>query len=316
LAILPEIQDRAHYSELFKESHHWAAAVDFIKAKHGLTGLPERAVLGSHIVYKVGEVWIKMMAPLFAKDMAFEISGLRAVYGRLSVPTPQIVAEGNVDGWSYIILTHVQGSPLRDRWKMLGPSERVALAGQIAQITKEIARCSPDMTIQKRFVWNNFIVGQYENYESQQLKKSLPDKWRATLGAFLKSFDSSEFKTTTPVFLHADLTSDHFLVSEGEGGKPQVTGIIDMADCQVGNYEYELVAPCTFIFKSDKATLREFLLGCGFQEKNMNQRFSEKLLAWSVLHRYFSLVSYFKDEMAEVQPGDFPGLAARVFPLE
>ena len=254
-----------------------------------------------------------MMAPLFAKDMAFEISGLRAVQGMLSVPTPQIIAEGNIEGWLYIVLTHIEGKPIRDRWKGLPPDEKVALADQIAQVSKEMSQCSPDQTIRERFVWNDFIAGQYENFESQQMKKSLPESWLKTLGPFLKSFDVSEFQTSTPVFLHADLTFDHFLVSDG--ARPKVTGVIDMADCQVGNFEYELVAPCTFIFKSDRATLRKFLIGCGFREKELNQRFSEKLLAWSVLHRYFSLVTWFKDEMAEVEDGDFSGLAARIFPL-
>ena len=35
----------------------------------------------------------------------------------------------------------------------------------------------------------------------------------------------------------------------------------------------------------------------------------------SVLHRYFSLISYFKGEMDECQPGDFSALAKMVFPL-
>ncbi|MBK9322897.1 MAG: hypothetical protein IPM97_08135 [Bdellovibrionaceae bacterium] len=65
-----------------------------------------------------------------------------------------------------------------------------------------------------------------------------------------------------------------------------------------------------------KSIAEKILMGCGFQEKGLNQRFSEKLLAWSVLHRYFSLVSWFEDEMNEVKHGDFSSLAARVFPLE
>ncbi|MBK9322896.1 MAG: phosphotransferase [Bdellovibrionaceae bacterium] len=211
MPILPVIRDRAHFAELFKESHHWATAIDFIIKKHGLHGVPERGALGSHIVYRVGDVWIKMMAPLFAKDMDFEVSGLRAVLGRLSVSTPQIVAEGDIEGWPYIVLTHVSGSPIRDRWKMIGPDERVALAMQIAQISKEISRCSPDTTIQERFVWNDFITNQYENYEVQQVKKLLPEVWLRTLGPFIRSFDISEFQTLKPVFLHADLTFDHFL---------------------------------------------------------------------------------------------------------
>ncbi len=53
------------------------------------------------------------MAPLFAKNVAFEISGLRAIQGRLSVPTPQILGEGSIEGWPYITLAHLQGVPIQ-----------------------------------------------------------------------------------------------------------------------------------------------------------------------------------------------------------
>lgn len=313
MLLLPVVRDRAHYSELFKENQHWLPAVNAIIKKYGLNGNPERGVLGSHIVYRVGNCWIKLMAPLFAKDMAFEISGLKAVANQLSVPTPQILAEGVLEEWRYVVISHIEGKPIRDIWKTYSPESKVKLATQIAQISKEMSQCSADKIINERFQWNDFIADQYTNYEVQQKKKSLPEGWLKNLGQFIRSFDLSEFQTANPVFLHADLTFDHFLVAAN--GAPEVTGVIDMADCQVGHFEYELVAPCTFIFKSEPLALREFLIGCGFQEVALNRRFSEKLLVWSVLHRYFSLVTWFKDEMADLPEGDFSKLAARVYPL-
>lgn len=313
MSLLPLVRDRAHYSELFKENHHWLPAVHFILKKHGLTGVPERGVLGSHIVYRVGNCWIKLMAPLFAKDMAFEISGLKVVEGQLSVPAPKILAEGVLEEWHYVIIRHIEGKPIRDTWKSYSTEGKVKLAGQMAQIVKEISRCSADRIIQERFRWNEFIADQYTNFDVQQRKKSLPDGWLEKLGPFMRSFDLSEFQVANPVFLHADLTFDHFLVAAD--GTPEVTGVIDMADCQVGHFEYELVAPCSFIFKSEPLALREFLIGCGFKASMLNPRFSEKLLVWSVLHRYFSLVTWFKNEMAQVPEGDFSKLASRVYPL-
>lgn len=313
MVLLPVVRDRAHYSELFKENHHWLPAILFILKKHGLAGVPERGALGSHIVYRVGNCWIKLMAPLFMKDMAFEISGLKAVEGQLSVPTPKILAEGFLEEWRYVIISHIEGKPIRDMWKTYSDEAKVKLAEQMALILKEISRCPTDKVIQERFQWNDFIADQYTNYESQQIKKSLPEVWLKKLGPFMRTFDLSEFQTTEPVFLHADITFDHFLVAEDGGA--DVTGIIDMADCQVGHFEYELVAPCAFIFKSEPLALRKFLICCGYRESELNQRFSEKLLAWSVLHRYFSLVTWFKDEMADLPEGDFSKLASRVYPL-
>jgi hygromycin-B 7''-O-kinase len=311
--LLPVVRDRAHYSELFKENQHWLPAINSIAKKHGLDGNPERGVLGSHIVYRVGNCWIKLMAPLFAKDMAFEISGLKAVAEQLSVPTPQILAEGIFEEWRYVVISHIEGKPIRDLWKTYSVESKVKLATQIAQISKELSGCSADRIIQERFQWNDFIADQYTNFETQQKKKSLPEAWLEKLGPFIRSFDLLDFQTANPVFLHADLTYDHFLVAAD--GSSEVTGVIDMADCQLGHFEYELVAPCAFIFKSEPLALREYLIRCGFQENTLNQRFSEKLLVWSVLHRYFSLVTEFKAEMSSLPEGDFSRLAARVYPL-
>jgi hygromycin-B 7''-O-kinase len=312
-SLLPQILNRAHYKQLFQENSHWEKAVSFLVKKHQLAGAVQRGELGSHIVYKIGKVWIKLMAPLFAQDMAYELSGLRIVAGKLSVESPQILAEGELEGWPYVILSHVQGEAIRHIWTKLSFTEQLHLAAKLAKVTKEISKCTPDAVIMKRFDWNRFVAEQFHSCVDQQRNKQLPDLWLAEVKTFLDSFKVQEFETEKPVFLHADLTFDHFLVSHE--AVPEVTGIIDMADCQTGHFEYELVAPCAFIFKGNAKLLREFLLGCGFSPAEMNQRFSEKLLAWSLLHRYFGLVTHFKAEMNECAPGDFKALAKKVYPL-
>lgn len=313
-SLLPEVTDRACYNELFREDRHWERAIAHLAEKHGLSGKIQRGSRGSHIVYRIGDHWLKLMAPIFRSEMAFELSGLRAVHGNLSVPTPQVIAEGELEGWPYVVLTHVAGEPIRNVWAKFSPAQKSSLAEQIAQITREISRCQPDDVITKRFDWNVFIASQYEDCEEQQRKKGVPDRWLASLRDFLHRFDLSEFQTHEPVFLHADLTFDHFLVSGGHD--PKVTGVIDMADCQVGHFEYELVAPSIFVFKSDPGPLKRYLSRCGNGDRNMNGRFSEKLLAWSILHRYFSMISYFQSEMSACESGDYSSLARMVFPLD
>lgn len=311
--ILPLINDRNHYNGLFRENSHWDPAIGFLTEKHHLKGPVQRGVLGSHIVYRVGDCWVKLMAPLFAQDMIYERSGLRAVDGNLSVKTPKIITDGNLEGWPYVILSHIDGEPIRNIWSQLREHQKIELADQIAIVTKEISRCRADDIIANRFVWNDFIQQQYELCEEQQKKKGLPDLWLKQLKDFLWDFDILEFQTKDPVFLHADLTFDHFLVTEGI--EPKIAGIIDMADCQVGHFEYEFIAPTVFIFKGHQALLEQYLSQCGVSDTKMNQRFSEKLLAWSILHRYFSLNSYFQSEMSECKAGDFAALAEKVFPL-
>ncbi len=311
---LPQIRDRNHYEELFKESSHWARAVAFVAEKHQLKGEIRRGVFGSHVVYRVGDCWLKLMAPLFAGEMAYELSGLRAVEEKLTVETPNILATGELEGWPYLITNHIEGEPIRNVWPKYDLNQKLKLAEQIARITLEISSCEADEILRNRFVWNEFIQKQYDTCEEIQKEKGLPAEWLPHLPSYLRRFNISEFQTTKPVLLHADLHYEHFLVVGGD--TPKISGIIDMADSQVGHFEYELVAPTAFIFNGNQALLRSYLSSCGVNQRDLNQRYSEKLLGWALLHRYCRLNNYFKKDFEACKPGDFPALAQKIFPLE
>lgn len=253
------------------------------------------------------------MAPLFAGDMPFEISGLKAVEGQIGVPTPKIIAEGVLEGWPYVVLSHLPGEPIRYVWSSLTWEQKNKLVDQIAKIVVNISRCPPDATLTNRFHWNEFITSQYNEWESHQKRKGLPEPWLRSVPEFLHGFPMHEFLCENPVLMHADLTFDHFLVQMGT--QPEISGVLDMADCQVGHFEYEIIAPCVFILEGQRELLRRFLIGCGFVESRLNKRLSEKLLAWSLLHRYFVFTGFLQKEMDETSPGDFFSLAHKVFPL-
>jgi len=311
--LLPEIQDRVHYNQIFREDTHWEKAIHFLIQKHQLKGDVKRSGSGSHIVYRVGDAWIKLMAPIFEKEMPYEISGLRTIEGRLSVDTPRIIFEGEIESWKYVILSHVEGESIRETWKSFSIAQKLKLAEQIAFIIKQIAACKPDQVIRDRYNWNNFIQEQYENIEAQQKKKDLPEAWLKQVKSFVQQFNLSEFKTENQIFLHADLTFDHFLVSVKD--EPKITAIIDLADCQVGHFMYEFLAPAFFIFRSQKEVLRHFFLAYGFSEKDLNSELSNKLFVWTLLHRYCAIKHHLKEDMESCKPGDFVALAQKIYPL-
>lgn len=310
---LPLIKDADEFQKIFKENH-WLKAISFLIQKHQLTGEVHRASLGSHIVYRVGNYWIKLMAPIFSRDMDYEISGLSAVNGRLPVATPRVLATGILEGWKYVILSHVEGQAVRFIWNDLKPNEKKKVTQEMAEITNCISKCPANETIQKRFVWNEFIQNQYLNVKAKQSKDELPEAWLIQLESFLSSFDQNDFKCSKPVFLHSDLTFDHFLVTRNEEVK--ISGVIDLADCQIGHPEYELIAPAVFILKGDRSLLREYFLGYGYREDQLNLQLSKKMMAWALLHRFCKIVNYFKSEMDQCLPGDFVALAHKSFPFD
>lgn len=313
--LLPIIQDRNQYSELFVQNAIWEKPIQYLADKHNLVGEPTRSTRGSHIVYRVGNSWIKIMTPLFAKDMAFEVAGLKTIDGRLSVHAPQIHALGTLEDWHYIILSHVEGHRIGDVWSNFDTQEKALLARQMAATTLEMQACSPDPAVFNRGDWQEFIRERIKNVKAHHLGKNLNAAWLDKLPLFINQFHESEFTGTKEVFLHADLTWDHFLVGE-RNGMPFISGVIDLADCRMGHPEYDIPASAAFIFKNEPASFHEYMLGLGYSKNVLNPRMSEKILAWTCLHLYSNLNTYFTNEMAMLSPGEYSSLAARVFSLE
>lgn len=311
--LLPSNPDQRTYNELFNLDHNWEKAVKYLANKHKLSGDLLRGTRGSHIVYKVGNHWIKIMAPIFSKDMAFEIAGLETVEKKISVATPEIIATGDLENWHYIIISDVPGHRIGDIWPNLKQLEKQNLALQIAKITLEMQSCRPNARVDSRGEWNNFIKDRFESMTAHHRNRMMDSKWVQELPSYLSQFDLKEFMTSNPVFLHADLTWDHFLVFADEA-EPKISGVIDFADCRLGHLEYDIPASAAFIFKGDAAALRKYILGLGLN--GMNPKLSEKLMAWTCLHQYSDLNNYFKTEMTMVKPGDFSALAQMVYPID
>jgi hygromycin-B 7''-O-kinase len=184
----------------------------------------------------------------------------------------------------------------------------------MATTTKSLQSCRPDQIVSDRSNWNTFITDRLRNLVPHHRAKKMSEKWIQALPRFIDQFSPEEFLCDNPVFLHADLTWDHFLVSS-PNNIPHISGVIDFADCRIGHPEYDIPATAAFILKSQAAPLREYLLGMGYKNTELNTRFSEKMMAWTCLHYYSDLKNYFESEMLQLDSGDFHALARVVYPL-
>jgi len=94
------------------------------------------------------------MAPLFAKDMTFEIAGLESVDGLIGVPTPKILHKGVLESWRCIIVSHVEGQRMGDVFSSLSSEHQIDLASKIAHVTRAINLVPPNQVIRDRGDWN------------------------------------------------------------------------------------------------------------------------------------------------------------------
>src|SRR4051812_11645700 len=104
------------YRRLRPDDQVWLPAMAAICKRERLPASElTRPTKGSHIVFFAGpNAVIKLFSPLGAADYDAESIALRAVKGRLPVPVPDILSEGELEGWRYLVMQRLQGEPLGD----------------------------------------------------------------------------------------------------------------------------------------------------------------------------------------------------------
>src|SRR5688500_13759338 len=135
MALLPDVSDAAAYRAVFRDAATWMPAIDAIAARHGLDGGSlARAPDGGNVVWLAGSRVIKLFAPLYAGEHAAERGWLDQVAGRVRVGTPEVVADGELEGWPYLILTRVGGVPLTRVYATLDAAARIRVAEQLGAL--------------------------------------------------------------------------------------------------------------------------------------------------------------------------------------
>ncbi len=75
-------------------------------------------------------------------------------------------------------------------------------------------------------------------------------------------------------------------------GKWKLTGVIDFADCFIGDPFYDLLGPILFMFNIEKGLVKDFLRSYGYEDHQLNESLQKKLMIYTILHR-FSNINYY-----------------------
>ena len=286
-ALLPDVPDMAAYRKVYKYPDTWLPAMRAICRRHGLDpdalyGEPT----GTNAVFRVGDgPWIKLFPPLWPEDVVRERVGLHAIEGLEGVEAPAILADETLGDWRYLLLSHVEGQAIGSVWLDLTPDEQISLGEQMGALMKRLhaadrSRCG-DITED----WSEFLDLRRIGTAKRNQERGLRDGWYEPLKAFVPEAIAIVDRPFEPVFLHADLTDDHWFVRRIDGAW-HVTGLIDFGDAMVGDPLYEFAAPAMFLSQRRPAVQRAMLRGYGLAD---TKEVRNVIRAWTIVHR-FSLV--------------------------
>ncbi|WP_019815999.1 phosphotransferase family protein [Saccharomonospora saliphila] len=276
------------------------APVSDVLTRLGLDGRsPSRFATGSLPVYAVGDDLVLKLYPDADRDEArTETVALRAVHGRLSIPTPCVEDAGSVGDWHYVLMRRLPGRGLDEVWPTLPAPERADLAERLGAGLAELhAVTGAAVDELGPRDWSEFLTQQRAAVVAGQRGLGLHPAWLARIPDYL---DSVDLGTPTPVLLHTELLAEHVLVRH-DGRRWTVTGLIDFEPAMRGAAEYDFAAVTVSLTRGDPALWRRFLRGYGIGA-HPGAEFARRCLAYTVLHRYSNLRAYLEALPAPERP--------------
>ena len=307
-SLLPPVETEEEYRPVCRRPDVWLPAMRVICQRHGLDAARlELAPPGTHVVFGVGERYIKLFAPPWREDALPERLSLAKLSGRPDLPVPQLVAEGEIEGWPYVVLTTVAGVPLSQVWDEIEPPGLVRIAARCGELMGALHATPVDGLEPLAVDWPAFIEEQTRDCAAYYARSGLSERWKRSITAFLDDLPPLFEPGFRPVLLNADITDEHILVRR-RGGQWQVTGLIDFGDARLGHPCYDFVAVgCSVTWGSPDA-LRAMLLAYGYPETRLDATLSRRLMAYTLLHDFIripDLLDWFDFE----RPASFRELA-------
>jgi hygromycin-B 7''-O-kinase len=251
-----------------------------------------RSQKGENFIFFVDERFvIKIFAP-FRDCYAREKGALEFAGGKLDIETPEILYTGELEGWSYLVMTQLAGFPAREVWSELELQERIEIVSCLGRTLKSLHNhAAPLSQPALNRDWHGFIERQARTCVERQRACGANPEWLKSLPGFIADrlvLLPAEYK---PVLLHGDVHLDNLLFSQ-ENGRWKVTGSFDFGDSFCGFHEYDFVAPGVLMVQGSRELQRAFLLSYGYKESQLDMSLRARLMLLTVLYECSDLRKY------------------------
>jgi hygromycin-B 7''-O-kinase len=274
---LPHCPDAAAFDTLHDNAPAWHGAVATIAARH--SAAPVRQMLdGTVLVALVGQDLVVKLYPPFLRDhFDFEAAALRHLQGRLSVPTPELIASDAYAGWPYLVMSQLQGHVLTGIWPALTEAQRCDVLHQLGALVAQVHALPVAPMLPLAPTWPDFLRQQRARCHARHTRNGVP----AQLLSQLEDFLQGDLPAGPAVMLTGEYTPMNLLVQG-----PALVGLFDFGDGLVGPREYDWLGPLCFLAAGHAARCDAFFSGYGV---NVSPAQRLALLRLLLLHRYSNL---------------------------
>jgi hygromycin-B 7''-O-kinase len=284
MTLLPPASSVELFQAIARSDERLASGARAVCERHGLAGALERFAGGSLPVFAAGDAHVlKLFPPCYAHEADVEHDALQTVAGRLPIPTPLVYAQGELDGWRYVLMERLRGRSIAEAWPEIPSARRDAIAEEIGAALAalhaiDVSSVGPSVP---RPDWRAFVAAQRAQCAERQAARGLAPQWVEQIPSFLASAPLA----VRPALLHTEVMREHLLV-EPDAGRWRLSGLFDLEPAMIGDADYELASAGIFVVCGDRSLLRRFTAGYGRDPG------ARTFMAYALLHKYSSLRWY------------------------
>jgi hygromycin-B 7''-O-kinase len=283
---LPRLATFEDFRTWRADTSQWLRVALDIARGHALAcTTPHVFTTGTNLVVGLdGALILKIFPPMLRAQFVSERASLSRLAGRLGIPIPEIVCEGERDQWPYLVITRVPGILGTQAWPHLPEDQKERVLGHLGRTIAEVQRVAPGELLEIEPRWDALMRRQIEGCRARHERLGLPQKFLDGLDDLLR--DAAELipLDAPPVILTGEYIPQNFLLS-CEGGAWRLSGLIDFGDVMTGWGEYDLLGPSAFMSAGMPRRVQSLFEGYGYSKADIDFVLKRRLMALLFLHR-------------------------------
>lgn len=310
---LPSVSDYESYRAWRADASQWLPVALDIARTHGLACTePHVFTTGTNLVVALDtRLILKIFPPMLRSQFVSERGSLSELRGRLSLPIPEIVAEGERDGWPYLVITRLSGIVGSEVWPSLPEEQKERVLGEIGAVIAEVQRVPPGVLCEIEPRWDAFMRRQMAGCRARHERLGLKQKFLDGLDDLLR--EAAIPLDPPPVILTGEYIPENFLLTE-DRGQWRVAGLFDFGDVKTGWREYDLLGPSAFMAAGRPRRVRRLFEGFGYSQADVNSALKRRLMALMLLHHASDPIRHICIEDWQEKADDFVQLQALIWP--
>jgi hygromycin-B 7''-O-kinase len=316
MASFPDLPNFEAFRTWRADASRWLPVALDIARSHGLKpAMPHIFTTGTNLVVGLGgDLILKIFPPIYRGQFVSERSSLALLRGRLTVPIPEIVFEGERDQWPYLVITRLTGVLGSEAWPALPEDQKERVLAQIGATIAEVQRVPVGELSRIEPRWDRFIAGQIDGCRARHARLGLPQKFLDGLDDILREAATLIPLDRPPVILTGEYIPENFLLSRDNAGW-RLSGLIDFGDVMTGWGEYDLLGPSAFMTAGHPRRVRSLFEGFGYSSADIDPALKRRMMALMLLHRSSNLNAHISIEGWHQKAGDLFELQELLWPV-